>query len=411
MRRTVWRRVRSTLAVLLVYFLSLGACIAAILAVPYLCHADFLNRESDRLAEEYARTGLLGKDGLYGMGVLIYDRNGICIDGQMPRDYVSSAQAETVFGPHARPLVPRTLGGRRGVRVVLLPSQSVGALLVSKPICRDGRVDGAFVLIRDLYDLHSTLISVCFTYTLVFLLAAACFCYTMYKKGRYVQLQREYVANVTHDLKSPISSVRALTETLRAGLVEDEETRRKYYDFIFAETAELQRTVADILELSAMQSGQTTLPKRAGYLNDALAPIWEKYGVLCGEKGIHLHISDSLRQLPPVYTHFKSVARLLDLLLDNAVKFVEADGQIWVSCAVNGRRAVLCVRDNGAGITKEALPHVFERFFKGGHDFNESGSGLGLAIAKEIAAGLKERIWVESESGQGTAFYFTVHLK
>ena len=87
------------------------------------------------------------------------------------------------------------------------------------------------------------------------------------------------------------------------------------------------------------------------------------------------------------------------------------DGQIWVSCTVNGRRAVLCVRDNGIGITKGALPHVFEWFFKGYHNSNESGSGLGLAIAKESAVGLKERIWVESESSQETAFYFTVHLK
>ncbi|MGN1004446.1 MAG: sensor histidine kinase, partial [Oscillospiraceae bacterium] len=99
------------------------------------------------------------------------------------------------------------------------------------------------------------------------------------------------------------------------------------------------------------------------------------------------------------------------ILLDNAVKFVPEGGDIWVDTVAARSQTTFCVRDNGVGISKEALPHVFERFFKGSHDFNVSGSGLGLAIAKEIAAGLREKIWVESEPGQGAAFFFTVHHK
>ena len=70
-----------------------------------------------------------------------------------------------------------------------------------------------------------------------------------------------------------------------------------------------------------------------------------------------------------------------------------------------------CVRDNGVGISKEDLPHIFERFYKSNSKLNESGNGLGLAIAKEIMNGLREKIWAESEPGEGSAFYFTVHTK
>ena len=97
--------------------------------------------------------------------------------------------------------------------------------------------------------------------------------------------------------------------------------------------------------------------------------------------------------------------------MDNAVKFVPEDGDIWVDASAARNQTTFCVRDNGVGISKEALPHVFERFFKGSHDFNTSGSGLGLAIAKETISGLKEKIWVESEPGKGAAFYFTIHHK
>jgi signal transduction histidine kinase len=137
----------------------------------------------------------------------------------------------------------------------------------------------------------------------------------------------------------------------------------------------------------------------------------EKYAALGDCMGVALHPSQALSVLPPLYSNASCLKQLFEILLDNALKFVSEGGEVWVEVSLRKNRAVFCVRDNGVGIAPEALPHVFERFFKGSHDFNESGSGLGLAIAREIAAGLKEKLWVESEPGKGSAFFFTMRVK
>jgi signal transduction histidine kinase len=103
--------------------------------------------------------------------------------------------------------------------------------------------------------------------------------------------------------------------------------------------------------------------------------------------------------------------RILEILLDNALRFVEEGGHIWLEASCHSKQAVICVRDDGKGISPKALPYIFERFFKEESGYASAGNGLGLAIAKEITLALKERIWVKSEAGKGSAFYFTAQMK
>ena len=133
--------------------------------------------------------------------------------------------------------------------------------------------------------------------------------------------------------------------------------------------------------------------------------------MLCGDLGIELDTSGlDLESLPPLYTDEDRIRDLLGILLDNAVKFVGRGGKIWLTCARRGNRAVFCVRDNGPGIAKADQSRIFDRFYKADTSHNSRGSGLGLAIADEIVRNLGEKLWVESETGSGAAFYFTVSI-
>lgn len=114
--------------------------------------------------------------------------------------------------------------------------------------------------------------------------------------------------------------------------------------------------------------------------------------------------------MPSLHTNASCVGQVLEILLENAVKYVTSGDHIWIDVSPAKNYVIVCVRDDGCGISKEDLPHVFERFYRCSRNVKNS-SGLGLAIAKEIIDNLEEKIWVESELGKGTAFYFTVHTK
>lgn len=398
------------LAAVLGYFLSLGICIAAVLAVPYYSHEDFLNDLSEQISDGYAASPDLSAFELHSIGALVYDTSGQCIDEKMPQYFYTDKSVEAIFGRWPRSVLAKVFCGEKATGVTLIPQEKLGVVYVGRPIYQDGTIIGASFIVRDLHDLFPTLLSVCGAYSFVFFSAAVCLVYTSHKKRKYLHLQQSYVSNISHDLKSPITSIRVMTETLKAGLVKDEATCQKYLGIILEESLTLQHIVSDILELSALQSRQTDFSKNAVALVGILAPIIKKYEILCGDK-IQLHVSDSLNQLPPVLTNAKSISRLFDILMDNAVKFVEENGEIWVDATETSKSVTVGVRDNGIGIRSSDRSRIFDRFFMGDPSHNANGSGLGLAIAKEIIDGLKEKIWVESTPGKGSAFFFTIQLK
>ena len=126
---------------------------------------------------------------------------------------------------------------------------------------------------------------------------------------------------------------------------------------------------------------------------------------------VTLHVSDAVLQLPTLYTNAVCIKQVLQILLDNAIKYVPGGGNVWIDAATANHHAMISVRDDGIGIPKESLPFIFDRFYKGNRGDSTKSSGLGLAIAREIINGLGEKIWVESELGKGSAFFFTIRLK
>lgn len=227
---------------------------------------------------------------------------------------------------------------------------------------------------------------------------------------RLEQTRRDYVANVSHELRTPLTALRALIEPLRDGLVKDEAARDRAYTVMLRETLRLSRLVSDMLELSRLQSGTLSLQKSRFDATRILREATTKYTQTAEDMGQQLVLHLPEAPLPPVLGNPDRTEQVLVTLLDNAMKYTPEDGQITLSAQVVDGHLEISVRDTGIGISPEDLPHVFERFYKADKAHQTKGTGLGLAIAREILKQLGERIWVESEPGQGSVFTFTLHI-
>ena len=134
----------------------------------------------------------------------------------------------------------------------------------------------------------------------------------------------------------------------------------------------------------------------------------DEYAARADELGIAFSVTDAALRLPPLLTNEDRIVQILHILLDNAFKFVGEDGRVCVDAETARGQVRIFVRDNGAGIAKDALPYVFDRFYKADTARNSGGSGLGLSIAKELLTAMGESIQVKSEPGKGSEFSFTV---
>lgn len=225
-----------------------------------------------------------------------------------------------------------------------------------------------------------------------------------------IKMQRDYVDNITHELKSPIASVKALTETMYDGLIQDEEKRKRYYKIILNEMTGLENTVSNMLELSKIQNDQIDCSKTTLSTYDVFGDIIEKYAALCDDNKMNLSITPDISAHTYVFTNKSLASRIMDILLDNAFKFADRkQGAIRIMFKDDGALLTITIANNGIGIAPEDQKQIFSRFYKGDKSHNEKGSGLGLAIASEIANCLGEKLWLSSTGSNGTAFSFTIH--
>lgn len=391
--------------------LFLGAC--AVISFPvYLRQQSFFRMITQSIAQEYLVGETASQDEMTSPNtyILIYDQDGRCAQ------YIPPSNATTEPPPFSLDEhVSTVLEGKSIYRPLFLPGHTRGRvdiiIMTGVPMLQNDSVEGAVFLLKGLVELPDTVAGFSVYFTFFYWVSALVIVSNLRKRQTLNELQRTYIANVTHALKTPVASIKALSETLCDEVEPDPDQQKVYYGMILREANRQDHMIRDILELSKLQSHGMDFSRTKLSVAEILAPIRDKYTTLCDCMDVHLHISDSFSELPLLYSNANCVRQIFEILLDNALKFVTEGGNIWLEASVTGKTAVICVRDDGIGIEQDALPQVFDRFFKGSHDFNSSGSGLGLAIAKEITVGLKERIWVESEAGKGASFFFTVRLK
>ncbi|MCR4420285.1 MAG: ATP-binding protein [Clostridia bacterium] len=223
------------------------------------------------------------------------------------------------------------------------------------------------------------------------------------------KMRSEFVANVSHELRTPLTSIRGFAETLLEGAVDDPEVRTRFLGIIISEANRLQRLIEDILVLSYLEDRQARLKEGRATLPGVVAEVVALLGPLAEAKGVEMRQEVS-PALPPVNMHPDYLRQVMVNLLDNAIKFTPSGGRVEILCRAAGQGVEVEVRDTGIGIPAEALPRLFERFFRvdKARSRELGGTGLGLAIVKHLLERHGGTIWVRSAPGRGSSFTFTV---
>jgi len=222
--------------------------------------------------------------------------------------------------------------------------------------------------------------------------------------GDAMDRQRAFVADASHELRTPLSLIRANAELLQRHPSKTVRTNMPALEDIIRETDELGTLVSQMLTLAKADAGTTPFALTEVALHDLVEDVGKQVRVLADKKGLQLDV----RVDGPVRVRGDEMRlrELLLILLDNAIKFTDAAGTVGLTLEADGGKAVVRVRDSGSGIPPEAIPHVFDRFYRAdkARSRAEGGAGLGLAIAKWIVEGHRGSIRVDSDPGRGTTF-------
>ena len=249
--------------------------------------------------------------------------------------------------------------------------------------------------------------------TLVLLLGVTFFIFFYFRRyvnamNKVENMRREFVSNVTHELKTPLTSIRGFVETLKSGAIEDPKIANKFLDIIEIETDRLTNLIGDTLLLSEIESGKDTKKERVPCdINEVATEVVELLQPKVKEHvRLIFHPDKNLRLYSCNRDHIKE---LLINLVDNGLKATEF-GAVTITCKSTNREMVIVVSDTGIGMEEEQLDRIFERFYRvdKGRSKAQGGTGLGLSIVKHIVELYNGTIDVTSKPGVGSEF--TVRL-
>lgn len=226
-------------------------------------------------------------------------------------------------------------------------------------------------------------------------------------------LRRELVANVSHDLRTPIASLHGYLETLLLKESQlSQQQRRQYLEIALRHSAHLARLVAELFELAKLDAEDISLHREPCAIGELVQDVLLKFQLGAREADIDLQ-GNIPQELPLVLADIGLIERVLDNLIDNALRYTSAGGAVKVSLSARGTQVDVRISDTGCGIAAEEIPRLFDRFYRGQSSSNDSagsGAGLGLAIAKRILDLHGTSIEIESERGVGTTFGFSLPL-
>lgn len=223
------------------------------------------------------------------------------------------------------------------------------------------------------------------------------------------RLRRDFISNVSHELRTPLAALKALTETLQDGALNDPPAAQRFLSQMETEVDSLSLMVSELLELSRIESNRVPLKLQPTRPVDLVESAIERLALQAERAQLQLsHTCPA--DLPPVLADEARVQQVLVNLVHNAIKFTPVGGRIVVSAERQGQVVCFCVRDTGIGIEPGELARIFERFYKVDRSRATSGTGLGLAIVRHLVKAHGGKVWAESEPGQGSSFYFTIPL-
>jgi signal transduction histidine kinase len=221
--------------------------------------------------------------------------------------------------------------------------------------------------------------------------------------------QRKFVSNISHDFRSPLTSIRGYVVAMLDGTI-PVEMRDKYLNVILTETERLTKLTSGLIELNQYGGhGKTILDKTDFDINEVIGQTAATFEGVCNEKHIVLELVLTGERLC-VHADQSKVQQIIYNLTDNAIKFSSRDSSIRIETSVKNGKVFVAVKDHGIGIPKEAIGKIWERFYKTdlSRGKDKKGTGIGLSIVKEIIQAHGENINVISTEGVGTEFIFTL---
>lgn len=231
-----------------------------------------------------------------------------------------------------------------------------------------------------------------------------------YELGMADVRQKDLIANVSHDLKTPLTMVRSYAEMIRDLSGDNPEKRKKHLNVIIEESIRMANLVSDMATISAMRTAKIQLNRSVFDLSETAASILASYSILEEQEGYKFKFSAPKECF--VYADEEKIKQVIANLTSNAIKYCGLDKSINVTIKKMGKKYRLEVSDNGPGIAPDELPHVWDRYYKTSTNYvrTTTGTGLGLSIVKEILTLHHIRYGVESTLGQGTTFWFETDL-
>ena len=226
---------------------------------------------------------------------------------------------------------------------------------------------------------------------------------------RSQQTLRDFLANISHELKTPLTSIRGFSEAMLDGTIDDQVGIERSAKIISDESNRVLRLVQELLDLSRIESGQVSMQQDDIDLHELFDHVGEVFALRSEESGVGLDVS--LQGKAHIRGDFDRLEQVMNNLLDNAFRHTPNGGQVKVACRdLQPGTLQVTVSDNGPGIAQNDLPHLFERFYRGDNAGSspKKGYGLGLAISREIVRAHGGEIWATSEPGKGTTFVFTL---
>ncbi len=225
---------------------------------------------------------------------------------------------------------------------------------------------------------------------------------------RNLQMMRqEFLGNVSHELRTPLTTIKAIVETLQDGAIADKEVAYDFLNKVNNEVDGMTQMVMELIELSRIETGTLKLKLEPVNLNAITQDVFQRLSPLAERQGVTL-VNNTTENIPTIMADGARIQQVIGNIIHNGIKFTPSGGKVTTQITVDPDKVLFTVSDTGIGISRQDLPHVFERFFKADKSRSSTGTGIGLAIAKHIVNAHGGRVWVQSEEGKGSTFGFSL---
>jgi signal transduction histidine kinase len=224
-------------------------------------------------------------------------------------------------------------------------------------------------------------------------------------------MKSDFVSTISHEFKSPLSSIRQLAEMLQSGRVPSENRRQEYYDVLVEQSERLTLLIDNILDFAKIEEGRKKFDFQIMDTGSLLQQIVSVIQDQVRHKDFVIRLEIE-KPLPEIKADRESMTQAITNLIDNAVKYSGEARDIIVRAFEEGQYLIITVKDFGIGIKKEEIDKIFERFYRGGDELTRTvkGSGLGLTLVKQIVEAHHGNVSVESEPGHGSTFLIRLPL-